>query len=478
MLTLGVGQLLSWMGGITLAVLLPRYLGDVNLGKFAFSTSFVALVGLVASLGVASYLTKEVARHPDSALTLTPSAVVTRLLTSMLAIGLAVAVVNVIGYDPLTRQIVHVLSLGIVIDALGSVVFGTLAGFQWMKPLAVSSVVSKLSYAGIVAALLLNGAGVVQVAVALVGTSALALAIGVFALLRRMPLSARIGRVSMRVVVVGGLPFFVWQAALVVYGQIDFVLLASLTRDAVVGWYAAAYRIVMIPAFLPAILMTVIFPALSAAASDRPTFDSIARRGMQVVMLLSLPMGLGIMLLPDKLIHLFGYPPVFSHSVVPIALLALHIPLVGFDMMIGSILNTLDRQRQWALTGVAAAVLNPALNLIAIPYTQNVYGNGAIGAAAITTLTELFMMIVGLWLIPGDVLGRGTFVLGLKCLVAGAAMAAAVWVLRGVPLPLLVFLGALVYGTCCLALRALTVNDVKAVVTHLWRRGLSSPAAA
>src|SRR4051794_14820554 len=60
--TLGVGQVLSWIGAIALTVVLPRQLDDVNLGKFAFAMAFTQLVGLVADLGTPTYLTKELAR--------------------------------------------------------------------------------------------------------------------------------------------------------------------------------------------------------------------------------------------------------------------------------------------------------------------------------------------------------------------------------------------------------------------------------
>src|SRR5207253_8409442 len=66
-------------------------------------------------------------------------------------------------------------------------------------------------------------------------------------------------------------------AALLIYGQVDTVLLSLLTNDAVVGWYVAAYRFIGIPAFVPVILLTVAFPAL-AASQGSATFKMLARR--------------------------------------------------------------------------------------------------------------------------------------------------------------------------------------------------------
>src|SRR5262249_50393352 len=199
-----------------------------------------------------------------------------------------------------------------------------------------------------------------------------------------------------RTIFLGGLPFFVWQAALVIYGQTDALILSMLTRDAVVGWYAAAYRIVTIPLFMPTIIMTVVFPALSAATHDRRAYSAIAQRALRVVLLARTPIVVGVMLPPGRLLDQLGYPAEFDPSIVPIILLAPHVLLVGIDMVIGTVLNTRDRQRQWAMAGVAAAVFNPALNLLLIPLAQSRLGNGAIGASTVTTLTELFMLVIGL----------------------------------------------------------------------------------
>jgi len=98
-------------------------------------------------------------------------------------------------------------------------------------------------------------------------------------------------------------------------------LLSILTGDAVVGWYAAAYRIVMLPAFTPMIVTTVTFPALSAASRDPSQFAALARRSVHLVALTTIPMAIGIFMLPDKLIDVLGYPAVFAHSIVPIMLL-------------------------------------------------------------------------------------------------------------------------------------------------------------
>lgn len=467
--TLGMAQILTWLGSGLMTLLLPRFLGDVNLGKLAFAFALTNLTGLFADLGVTMYLTREVARDPSSAGRLTLNLMVMRIPLSLALAAGTMVFARVSGYDALTLQLVDILSLGIVVVALSSVVNGTLQGLQQMKTLAITSVLTKVGYAAVAAALLLLGAGALAVSIAWVSVGALGLAYSSLILLRRVRLTPSISLRLWRSLLLAGMPFFVWQAALLIYGQIDTVLLSFLTADAVVGWYSVAYRIVLIPVFIPTIVVTVIFPALSAAANDSRTFALIARRGVHVIALVSTPMALGIMLLPDKIIHLFGFPVNFDESIVPLIFLAPHLPLAAIDVMIGTVLNARDRQRQWALTGVAAAVLNPLLNLVAIPYAQATWGNGAIGAAAITTFTEVFMLLGGLRLLPSGVFGVSTLTDLAKIVLATAAMGTGVWLTRDLPIFVPIALGAAVYAAMCLATGAVSVGELKEVRVHLVR---------
>jgi O-antigen/teichoic acid export membrane protein len=467
---LGGAQLVTWIGSAALTILLPRYLGDADLGKLTLALALTNLLGLVTDLGATSYLTKEVARQPERASELTWNLLLMRLPLCVLAAVISVVIAHTANYDEYTRQIVYVLTIGILITALSNMVIAALQGLHVIKVLAMCSMITKVGQAGISVLFLLLGGGAIWVAVAWVATSLVVLVLSTVVLLRHMRFTPRLNFKLWRPLLLAGLPFFVWQAALLIYGQIDTVLLAFLTQDVVVGWYAAAYRIVMIPVFIPTIVVTVIFPALSAASSDRPAFNEIARRAVHFVTLVTVPMALGIMLLPDKIIHLLNYPAGFDNSILPLAILAPHLPLAAIDVMIGTVLNTRDRQRRWAVTGIAAAILNPLLNLLVIPYTQTTFGNGAIGAATITTFTEAFMLVVGVCLLPRDVFGRETVSAVLKCVAAGLVMSAAVVFTRDMVIVVPIVVGGLVYTATCLAIGAVSMTDVQQIRMYLLQR--------
>jgi O-antigen/teichoic acid export membrane protein len=462
-----VGQGVSWIGSAVMAVLLPRFLGDVGLGKFGFAMALVLLVGLIANLGTSTYLMKELARDPSRAPVLTGNALLMRIPLVLVAAGLAVVTTQLMHADATTRVLVYVLCGWIVLDSARGVVQGALQGLHMMRPLAVYPAVGNSIYMGAATWLALIGTGPVGVGAGFLIGQATALAMNVAALFRAVRPVFRVDWGVSRALLTGGLPFFVWQAALVVYGQIDAVLLSVMTGDAVVGWYVAAYRIVTVGLFVPTILTTVLFPTLAGAVTRREEFSAVANRALQAVMVATVPMSLGIMTLAPGLIRVLGYPDSFSHSVLPIVLLAPGFPLVAVDMIIGTILNATDRQRAWAAAAVAAAFINPTLNVFAIKITDSMLHNGAVGAAAVTTFTEVLLMVVGIALLPRGSVGRVVVGRASRCIAAGLVMVAVVIPLRDLPIVIPVAAGGVVYAAAAVAFGALSLADLREILLHL-----------
>jgi O-antigen/teichoic acid export membrane protein len=463
----GLAQVGSWVAGAVLAVVLPRFLGDVRLGKLGFALALVSMCAVVSDLGISAYLTREVARRPARAGELLVNALaVTVPLNLICGVGVLTAL-SLGGYDASTRRVVLVLVVGMVVAPSASAVRGTLQGFHRMRTLALAPVAMNFAFAAGAVIVLTAGGDLVPLAVVYVVSQSLSLAVCLVDVLRRVPIRSRPRWGLCRALVMGGLPYFVGQAALLVYGQIDTILLSFYTGDAVIGWYVAALRIIAAAQFLPAILTTVTFPMLAAARAIPEGFNRIVQQAMHLLLLVCLPLAAGIALLPDRAIHLLGYPSGFDHSVVPLILLALAMPLIALDMVIVTALGASDRQRRWAAMGVVAAILNVVANLVAIPFTRDAFGNGAIGAAAVTTLTELFILVTGVWLLPRGVVGWATLGRAARCLGATAVMAAVVVPLRAAPLALPVLLGTVIYAGAALALGAVSRDEVGLVLHHL-----------
>jgi O-antigen/teichoic acid export membrane protein len=462
-------QPLTWTASLLGAVLVPRYLGDQGLGQYTIAITLANLGGLIASLGVPNYLRRQIARQPGE---------VTRVGSTALALALLCAstvAIVVLGGEWLRAggaapaSVLTVALIGMVVAAPQAVLFSLFVGqerharFAWLN--AGTVVASAAAGLGV----LVLGGDLIAFMVAGLATSAIITLCGWRSASFRLDPTAVAPRLLLALARCG-LPFLGWNVALQIYGEVDKLLLGALAQDAVVGWYAAAYRIVGIPVFIPTLLVTPLLPVLARCADDLVLARRTLTRTAFVALVLTTPL-CGIIIATAPVIpNLLGWPAPFANAVPLLMILALHIPVVAVDMVLGTALMALGRERKWLVVGILAAVFNPALNLVLIPYCERQFGNGAIGAATVTVLTELVMLAGALTLMPKDLVDRALVGSAARITLAALCLLGVTATLLYVALPLAVAGGGVVYVAALLVLGVVSPAEIGAV----WRLALDA----
>jgi O-antigen/teichoic acid export membrane protein len=92
--------------------------------------------------------------------------------------------------------------------------------------------------------------------------------------------------------------------------------------DAVVGWYNAAYRLVMGLQFIPLALVGAIYPILSRyhSISAKDNLMIVYEKAFKLLSMLAIPLGIGTSLLADRII-IFLYGNNFSNSIIALQIL-------------------------------------------------------------------------------------------------------------------------------------------------------------
>lgn len=459
-----ITQLGTWSISLVLTLLVPSYLGPARYGLYSFVGSYVGFFALGMQLGTGTYLTWRIAREPELAPRLLFNTLLLQLPLALVCGIAAVLIVPALDPDPFVRELILILVVTNTLTALSATGIAALSGFQLMRvpafinlfSVAVSAALLILSirfHAGLEVFLLAGLAGQV------VGLLALAAYT-----LRKIPFRPRADPRLWRSILVGGLPFFSWSLILLFYGQVSVSMLKILAGNTVVGWYAAANRIVGIPVFLPSIVIIAILPALSAeGTASSPRFLQLTSRSLRLVALITIPAAVGMIMLANNLTALLHFPSSFDQVGPIIAVLAANIPLIAVDMVLGTVLIALGRQKAWAAVGVVAAIVNPAANLWLIPYTAARFGNAAIGAACATLLTELVMLAGALILRPKTIFTRWDLWFIVRCLMAAALMVPAVLALASrtsIGTVAAVGYGIVVYAMAAYTLQAVRNDDL------------------
>jgi O-antigen/teichoic acid export membrane protein len=235
-----------------------------------------------------------------------------------------------------------------------------------------------------------------------------------------------------------------------------------MTGSQTVGWYTLAYTWVALPVIFPTVLVTVVFPSLSTQAiADKSEYSRLVNRALELAVLVGTPMAIGIALTARSIIGLFHYPAGFAQSVPLIRILAIHIPIVSMDMILGIALMAMDRQKAWVLVGCVAAIFNPVVNLVAIPFAVRRFSDGAIGASVVTVATEVVMMVGAIYLRPKGVLDGRTVSFLLRCVGASVAMIPFVLLASSAPLVAKMVIGVAAFALASFALRLVSPSQAR-----------------
>jgi O-antigen/teichoic acid export membrane protein len=255
------------------------------------------------------------------------------------------------------------------------------------------------------------------------------------------------------------------------YSQIDRLLLGAMAASSELGWYAAANRIATIPIFIPTMIITPLFPALSRSLQQPQELRRGVAQTLRYTLFLTAPLAAGTIALAPAIPPLLGWPADFANSVRPMQILALQLPLISSGMVLGATLMAVGRERRMVGLATVATALNVALNLVAIPASQHVFGSGAIGAAVVSVVSETVMLIGAIAFLPTGLLDPGVLWVAIRITSAGVAVAVVASACLSVAgMMASVAAGATTYVALTVPMRILGIEDVRLLTSRFLRR--------
>lgn len=468
-----VSQFLTWALTLLLTIFLPRYLGATAVGQLHLAESIWAVMGIVATFGMDTLLTKEIAREPERTADLLGATLVLRAFLYLGTAALVAVYLYFVDYSLETAAVIAIVGIGnLVWQVIGSFK-ATLQGLERMEYMSLGSVAGKLVNTGVSILLLLLGYGVIVIAAVTIGAALATLLVQGFFLRRLVPIRPTFNREMAGWMLKTGIPYLLSNLFLVGYMQLDVIIISLMVNETVVGWYGAADRLFGTLLFVPTVFITAVFPSLSRLYKESPDrLSRVMSRSFNLLLLLSLPIGLGIMVIAEPLVTLlFGQE--FQPSGPVLAVFGIVLILTYQNMLIGRFLISVDRQRAWTIVMAVATTLSIPLDLILIPWAQSRFGNGAIGGPLAFVLTETGMTVAGIALLPSGTLTRQNVWLALRALVAGGIMAAAGWYLRDAFLLIPIAAAAAIYAFLLWIFRLLPRRELSLALDTLrrfWRR--------
>lgn len=445
-------------------ILIARELGDAVFGKYSFAMAFTAIFLVFLNLGFPTLIVRDVARDKSLAAKYLGNIGIVKTALSLIILGVIALLIHVMDYPRDTTIAVLILGAYNVCLSFAGMFNVTFRAFEQMQYEALAEIARAGITLGLIAAALFLGYGLVAVACAILVGGVIEFVIAGAVCHRKFARpTLKVDAALCKKLTMLALPIAVMSGSAIIYTRIDTVMLSLMKGDEVVGWYNAAYNLILSLKPIPQLFMQAIFPALAMyAVSSRDTLKTVGEKCIQYLLMIGIPLAVGTTLLADRIIPMI-YGAEFGNSVDALRILAWDALLFFAYVVMANILVAIDKHNPMAVCAVGCAVLNVVLNLILIPHFSYQ------GSAAATIATEAVLLSCYFYLLSRYLhrfpLHRILAKQGFASLVMGASIQAA----SAMNLAALVVMGVAIYFTVLYLVRGVSREDI-AVLRQMVRR--------
>jgi len=372
--------------GFFYVMLTARYLGPNNYGILAFALALNGIFGVIANFGLDPLTVREVARKPKLAGKYLSNGITIKLLFGVLAFVMVAAVVNVLGYPSVTRHVVYIITLSTVIAGINNLFNDIYQAFERMEFTSLGQILQsavlliltivgvKMHFRVVQFALMYLLANLIVLVYNSIVTTLKFLRPGLKAELNFWWETLR-----------EAWPFALTSIFVSIYYWIDSVMLSYMKGNEVVGWYNAAYRLILILLMVPGIYFTAVYPLMSRFfESSKDSLRFSFERSFKYLSMLAFPLGVGTTLLADRII-LLVFGPAYLPAARALQVLVWSVVCIFLSQPYGQLVRSTNNQKVETKITAMGAVLNTLLNLLAIPRFSYV------GASWTTLITEFFV---------------------------------------------------------------------------------------
>ena len=460
-----IAQAASYLLAFGYMMYLARYLGAAGFGILSFALAFTAIFGVFTDFGLHPLMVREIARDKSLVPKYLANISLMKIILVTIAFGLIALAINLMGYPEQTIRVVYLVALYVIVTAFTQMFYAVFQAFERMEYESLGRVLnSALILCGVILAI--NSGLSVTGFASLFFFASIIVLIYSFVILRWKitipplawsPLKIEMDRRFWKSTLREALPFGLAMAFVTVFYWVDSVMLSYMKGDAVVGWYNAAYRMVLVLIFIPAAFAAAIFPVMSRFyVTARDALRLSCHKFFKYMAILGVPIGVGTTLLAPRFIRLiFGVE--YTNSVLALQILVWSSVLIFMSVPFGNLFNSLNKQAIVTKITGACVILNVVLNLILIPRYS------LVGASIATVATELLSLtLFFLWARKVDygLPQKETAGIITRVIISSALMGIFIAYFHNLNLLALVPLAALLYFVILYLIRGINKEDI------------------
>lgn len=382
-----ISQIFSIIFNIVYIMIAAQYLGVNGFGIINSALAITAIVGVVIDLGMGLLVTREVSRNPRLAekyfgnvlFIKSVSTLISLIVLSILVVGLNYGIDAVI--------VTYVIMFAYVLSSFNGLFNNMFQAFEVIKYQSIGSIIGStvMVLSAFVALELKLNVVIFSFLYVIVNLSILAYNLLIF---RKMGFTPRLLiDVPFAVGLIReALPFAITGVLTSLYFWGSTIILSLQGGNDAVGWYNAAYRLILALLFIPSSFNNSLFPIMSryfvqSPDSLRLSFEKLSK----AMVFMGIPLSIGTFFVASQLILLI-YGNQYSNSIVLLKILSMSILLIFSRNAFERLLEASNRQSTVMRIFAVSTLFGLILNIILI------YAFSYIGAGIATVITDLTML--------------------------------------------------------------------------------------
>ena len=457
-----LSQIITLILGFLYIVYIARYLGTSGFGILSFAIAFTGIFVVLVDLGLNFLTVREVSRDKSLAGKYLGNTIAIKIILAIITLSLIFLVVNIVKYPQETVIVVYLIGLSVIIGSFSGIFTSIFQANEKMEYQSYSQIINSfLMFAGALI-VIYYGFGLYAFALIYFTVSVIVLIYNFFICSWKFTLPKfEININFWKLIIIEALPFALTSIFVLIYYYMDTVMLSVLVpkSNSIIGWYSAAYRIVMPLSFIPAIFFSSIFPVMAIFYEKSKTSLKFAfNRSIKYMVIFGIPIATGITLLANKIV-LLVYGMSYFPSVIALQILIWSVPLIYIDSAFVYLFNSMNKQTTVAKIMAIVAFFNILLNIILIPHYSY------IGASIVMVISDLITLALLIF-----VLSNTQFKVPLKLLknvlkvfISSLAMIIPILLLNNLNIIIIISLSSLVYVITFLSLKGLDEEDIKII---------------
>jgi len=373
--------IISQLIGFAAVIYLARVLGPGGFGKINFAIAIITYFTLIANMGLPLLGTREIAREKDKIKDYIGNILILRLCLALLGFCLLLLLAFFLNKPLEIKYLIIFYGFGFIPSAL--LLDWAFQGVEKMEYIGLGNILATAIYVVLVLSFVKSPEQILLIPCFQVAGSLLAAAIlfSIFAKNFGKPVF-KIDLVFWKSLIRQSLPIGFSLIMAQIFYNIDTVMLGFMRSDEEVGYYNAAYKIIMLFIFVIGVYHDAIFPVISNYY--KTSLDSLRKLlsvTQELMVAVAVPLAVGGTILARPIINLL-YGTDYNNGIIAFQILIWAVVIIYINTAYSRGLLACKKEN-WFLAGtIIPAVVNVVANFILIPPL------GLKGAAISTVIAE------------------------------------------------------------------------------------------